>query len=300
MSGVLRTLYNHVNDKLGLSKLATAAAVAVPFATAAAPAQSAEYDLCIGFVVDASMSTQDYGFRGQMDGIADGLTHPDVLQKIREMHTGMRAFLVVFSNTAGPYSEIYRINNEAGAHAFADHLRQLPKPLNGNNNLMAGLRVAEAQFDQIAAEGDRCMRSVIDFSGDGEDVQSISGVTTDQLHGQVIHLAQNRGITINTLSFNDVHFNKYPNIHGYYREILTTPPRMGVMPGMHVPVPNTGKDDTAGLLRTNIAEWMRRKVVFEIAGIRAPDMPQLPGDDSPSRNAPTQYAALAPSRLEQQ
>lgn len=272
--GAIHALFNRIQN------FAKASAVAAPMAFAAAPAQAELYDLCIGFVVDASMSTQDYGFRGQMDGIADGLTSQDVLQKIREMDTGMLAFLVVFSNQAAPYSEIVRINDEASAHAFANHLRTLPKPYNGNNNLMAGLNVAEAQFDRIATQGDQCLRNVIDFSGDGEDVQSISGVTTDQIRAQVMHLAANKQITINGLSFHDVHFNKYPNIHGYYRDVIITPPGLGVMGGFGVQVPNTNPGDTPGLLRTNIAEWMRRKVVFEIS---------LNGE------APTQYAALSPA-----
>ncbi|NBX65457.1 MAG: DUF1194 domain-containing protein [Proteobacteria bacterium] len=241
---------------------------------------SKRHELCLTFIVDFSNSAMPHGVNGQLQGIKAGMMDHDVMREISNMSGGALVNFVAFSTQ-------YRLMSQAvlqtpkDIEAFANYIGAMERPVNGGNQLLRALELAESTHDALLKDGKSCARTVFDMSGDGADMS----FDHSKLREKVLQLAA-KGITVHGLSFFDVTMGKYrkPNgagwiagdlakfddIHAYYRDVIVTPPGAGVTPGMHFRIDNEINSATLSTtIVVAIKEMMRRKVILEIAGTPA-------------------------------
>ena len=238
------------------ARLTTAAAL-IAVVLIAAPrafttAMPERVDLELVLAVDVSESMDKGEARLQREGYIKAITDPRVIAAIRSGVFGRIAVAYVEWSAATqqrPVTGWMVIENAAGAAAFADALSRAPIGTGRWTSISGAIDFAVPMFEANRFEG---TRRVIDVSGDGNNN-----------HGRSVILARDaataRGITINGLPVihKRVNFNwpPMPYLDVYFRNcVIGGPGAVSVM-----------AEDMA-----DFAASVRRKLIYEIAGLPAP------------------------------
>ena len=150
-----------------------------------------DVDTALVVAVDASESVDDERFRLQMEGIAQALEDPEVLDVILGGSQGGILFaLVVWSDRSVIPIPWTRIGSKADALSIAAKVRKLPRTGGGFTCLARMLRnLSETLIPEARNDWSKYARIVVDVSGDGPDNcsnrPSIEGVRNQLVQADV-------------------------------------------------------------------------------------------------------------------
>src|SRR5438094_8406375 len=170
---------------------------------AAWPAPAAGIALVLAIDVSESVSTERYLL--QHEGIARAFETPLLVDAIAAVPGGIEALVLEWSDPDKIAITVgwTRINNRAGAAAFAASVRATQRTSNGLTAIGSALLAAAAAFDHLPEPAGH---RVIDISGDGMANFGVPPVTArDAL--------VSKGITINGLAI----LSEEPWLDEYYR-----------------------------------------------------------------------------------
>jgi uncharacterized protein DUF1194 len=200
------------------------------------PAQAAALALVLAVDVSESVSSERYLL--QHEGIARAFETPLLVDAITAVPGGIEALVLEWSDPDKIAITVgwTRINNRAGAAAFAASVRATQRTSNGLTAIGSALLAAAAAFDHLPEPAGH---RVIDISGDGMANFGVPPVTArDALVG--------KGITINGLAI----LSEEPWLDEYYRSNVVGGPAAFVLVAK-------GFD--------SFADAMLRKLVQEVA-----------------------------------
>ncbi len=232
--------------------VAVIAAAAVLFG--AGPGGAAELvDLALVIATDTSRSVDEVEARLQRDGVSAALTHPQVLEAIRSGYHGKIAIAYI-DWSSGPYTSVivpWRVvSDAASAQAYVRILNDTPITLGQRTSISEGLELAYKLMTDGTVEAPR---RVIDVSGDGPNN-----------HGRLVVEARDevvsKGITINGLPIINARDQFGP---GFFLKDLDNYYRGCVIGG-------AGAFIVVAKNFEDFAVAMRRKLIFEIAGLTPP------------------------------
>jgi hypothetical protein len=214
------------------------AAVAIGFAAVilTSPAQAAALALVLAIDVSESVSSERYLL--QHEGIARAFEAPLLVDAIGAVPGGIEALVLEWSDPDKIAITVgwTRINNRAGAAAFAASVRATQRTSNGLTAIGSALLAAAAAFEHLPEPAGH---RVIDISGDGMANFGVPPATArDTLVSQ--------GITINGLAI----LSEEPWLDEYYRSNVVGGPAAFVLVAK-------GFD--------SFADAMLRKLVQEVA-----------------------------------
>jgi hypothetical protein len=214
------------------------AAVAIAFAAVilTTPARAAAVALVLAIDVSESVSSERYLL--QHEGIARAFEAPLLVEAIGAAPGGIEALVLEWSDPDKIAITVgwTRINNRAGAAAFAASVRATQRTSNGLTAIGSALLAAAAAFEHLPEPAGH---RVIDISGDGMANFGVPPATArDTLVSQ--------GITINGLAI----LSEEPWLDEYYRSNVVGGPAAFVLVAK-------GFD--------SFADAMLRKLVQEVA-----------------------------------
>jgi hypothetical protein len=199
-------------------------------------AQAAALALVLAVDVSESVSSERYLL--QHEGIARAFETPLLVDAIAAVPGGIEALVLEWSDPDKIAITVgwTRINNRAGAAAFAASVRATQRTSNGLTAIGSALLAAAAAFDHVPEPAGH---RVIDISGDGMANFGVPPVTArDALVG--------KGITINGLAI----LSEEPWLDEYYRSNVVGGPAAFVAVAKNF---------------DSFAEAMLRKLVQEVA-----------------------------------
>jgi hypothetical protein len=200
------------------------------------PAQAAALALVLAVDVSESVSSERYLL--QHEGIARAFETPLLVDAIAAVPGGIEALVLEWSDPDKIAITVgwTRINNRAGAAAFAASVRATQRTSNGLTAIGSALLAAAAAFDHLPEPAGH---RVIDISGDGMANFGVPPVTArDAL--------VSKGITINGLAI----LSEEPWLDEYYRSNVVGGPAAFVAVAKNF---------------DSFAEAMLRKLVQEVA-----------------------------------
>ena len=200
------------------------------------PAQAAALALVLAVDVSESVSSERYLL--QHEGIARAFETPLLVDAIAAVPGGIEALVLEWSDPDKIAITVgwTRINNRAGAAAFAASVRATQRTSNGLTAIGSALLAAAAAFDHLPEPAGH---RVIDVSGDGMANFGVPPVTArDAL--------VSKGITINGLAI----LSEEPWLDEYYRSNVVGGPAAFVAVAKNF---------------DSFAEAMLRKLVQEVA-----------------------------------
>lgn len=215
---------------------------------AVGPAAAEKVDLELVLAVDVSGSMDMQELALQRDGYVAALAHPEVVNAIRGGYAGRIA--IIYVEWAGPGSQSIAVpwtavHDTASAEAFAAAVAAAPVARIRGTSISGSLAFTSGLFEGNGFEG---TRRVIDISGDGPNNM---GVPVEPVRDRVIA----QGIVINGLpllirpsmmaAYGDF------GLEEYYRDCVIGGPGAFVVAVQEI---------------RRMAEAVRRKLVFEIAG----------------------------------
>ena len=206
----------------------------------AGPAQAATLALVLAVDVSESVSSERYLL--QHEGIARAFETPLLVDAIAAVPGGIEALVLEWSDPDKIAITVgwTRINNRAGAAAFAASVRATQRTSNGLTAIGSALLAAAAAFDHLPEPAGH---RVIDVSGDGMANFGVPPVTArDAL--------VSKGITINGLAI----LSEEPWLDEYYRSNVVGGPAAFVAVAKNF---------------DSFAEAMLRKLVQEVASAPA-------------------------------
>jgi hypothetical protein len=203
-------------------------------------------DLKLVLATDVSGSIDNDELQLEREGTAEAFLDPAVLKAIQSGALGRIAVSMIDFSSPGLGKVVIDwriIGNQAGAAAFAEAVRDIPRTpgrrTSVSNALEMGSLMMEASAKDIVAT-----RRVIDVSGDG---LNNDGNPMREAHDKTIA----QGIVVNGLPIMDDNANGYyPNLDKYYAACVAGGP------GAFVIVVHSFKDFGAA---------MRRKLILEIS-----------------------------------
>jgi hypothetical protein len=204
--------------------------------TVTGPAQAAALALVLAVDVSESVSSERYLL--QHEGIARAFETPLLVDAIAAVPGGIEALVLEWSDPDKIAITVgwTRINNRAGAAAFAASVRATQRTSNGLTAIGSALLAAAAAFDHLPEPAGH---RVIDVSGDGMANFGVPPVTArDAL--------VSKGITINGLAI----LSEEPWLDEYYRSNVVGGPAAFVAVAKNF---------------DSFAEAMLRKLVQEVA-----------------------------------
>jgi Ca-activated chloride channel homolog len=176
--------------------------------TLATPARACETALLLAIDISGSIDAGEYLL--QMQGLADALQDPDIIEALVKDQVSLA--MVQWSGVGKQALTLgwQPMLSEAEVATFAARARALPRAFDASDTAVGdALRFAIAQFADVAA----CKRHVIDISGDGpENV----GFTVSQARAE----AEANGITINAIAIEDA--GRAAPITAFYRRWAIT------------------------------------------------------------------------------
>lgn len=211
-----------------------------------AVAQSApQVDLLLVLAMDASGSIDEGEFRLQRDGVAEALTHPEIVQLAMAGRARSIALaLVEWGSPGGAVTAVdwMRLHDAGSAEAIARAIRAAPRSLQSYNAIGDAITHATAL---IEAAPFRSEDRVIDVAGDGPDLRSL--VPAPQARDRAVE----RDITVNALAIEVAPVTRFglPLREHYARDVIGGD-------GAFVMVAET---------RTDFARAIRAKLAREIA-----------------------------------
>jgi hypothetical protein len=200
------------------------------------PARAAALALVLAVDVSESVSSERYML--QHEGIARAFETPLLIDAIAAVPGGIEALVLEWSDPDKIAITVgwTRINNRAGAAAFAASVRATQRTSNGLTAIGSALLAAAAAFDHLPEPAGH---RVIDISGDGMANFGVPPVTArDAL--------VSKGITINGLAI----LSEEPWLDEYYRSNVVGGPAAFVAVAKNF---------------DSFAEAMLRKLVQEVA-----------------------------------
>jgi Protein of unknown function (DUF1194) len=200
------------------------------------PAQAAAVALVLAVDVSESVSSERYLL--QHEGIARAFESPLLVDAIAAVPGGIEALVLEWSDPDKIAITVgwTRINNRAGAAAFAASVRATQRTSNGLTAIGSAMLAAAAAFDHLPEPAGH---RVIDISGDGMANFGVPPVTArDSLVA--------KGITINGLAI----LSEEPWLDEYYRSNVVGGPAAFVAVAKNF---------------DSFAEAMLRKLVQEVA-----------------------------------
>jgi Protein of unknown function (DUF1194) len=203
---------------------------------ATGPARAAALALVLAVDVSESVSSERYLL--QHEGIARAFETPLLIDAIAAVPGGIEALVLEWSDPDKIAITVgwTRINNRAGAAAFAASVRATQRTSNGLTAIGSALLAAAAAFDHLPEPAGH---RVIDISGDGMANFGVPPVTArDAL--------VSKGITINGLAI----LSEEPWLDEYYRSNVVGGPAAFVAVAKNF---------------DSFAEAMLRKLVQEVA-----------------------------------
>jgi hypothetical protein len=211
-------------------------AIALVSLVVTGPAQAAALALVLAVDVSESVSSERYLL--QHEGIARAFETPLLVDAIAAVPGGIEALVLEWSDPDKIAITVgwTRINNRAGAAAFAASVRATQRTSNGLTAIGSALLAAAAAFDHLPEPAGH---RVIDVSGDGMANFGVPPVTArDAL--------VSKGITINGLAI----LSEEPWLDEYYRSNVVGGPAAFVAVAKNF---------------DSFAEAMLRKLVQEVA-----------------------------------
>ena len=205
------------------------------------PARAATLALVLAIDVSESVSSERYLL--QHEGIARAFETPLLVDAIAAVPGGIEALVLEWSDPDKIAITVgwTRINNRAGAAAFAASVRATQRTSNGLTAIGSALLAAAAAFDHLPEPAGH---RVIDVSGDGMANFGVPPVTArDAL--------VSKGITINGLAI----LSEEPWLDEYYRSNVVGGPAAFVAVAKNF---------------DSFAEAMLRKLVQEVASAPPP------------------------------
>lgn len=213
-----------------------------PAAAQAAPA----VDLLLVLAMDASGSIDPDEFRLQREGLADSVSHPQVVAAIASKPLGRIAVAMVEWGSPGGAATVVdwtEVRDAASAQALAAALRDAPRSRQSYNAIGDAIAHSAAL---IAAAPFRAEDKVIDVAGDGPDMRSYLPAP------EARDAAVERGIVINGLAIEIAPVTRFGEPLGlhYERHVIGGPGAFVI----------SAQD------RRDFARAMRAKLIREIAG----------------------------------
>ncbi|QFU09837.1 hypothetical protein PARPLA_00600 [Rhodobacteraceae bacterium THAF1] len=148
-------------------------------------------DLELVLLADASGSIDAREIAFQLEGYAQAITDPQVLEAIARTAYGEIAVTYVeWATNQGVVVDWMRIRDAEDAERFAEALRNGPRSAYGSNAIGAALLEGLRMMDENEMVG---FRRVIDFSGDS--VRNYTGPSIEEARTRVVAA----GVTINAL-----------------------------------------------------------------------------------------------------
>jgi Protein of unknown function (DUF1194) len=225
--------------------LALGAGLAGPAAAQGPPRPQEDVDLQLVLAVDASGSVNQYRFELQRDGYAAAFRHPQVIKAITSGPNG--AIAVTVMQWTGPLQQVQvvpwtPIGGARAADAFAGAIAEAPRKLFGGGTSISGaIDTGVALLAQAPFKG---LRRVIDVSGDGANNR---GRPATQARDEAVAA----GIVINGLPIVAIE----PDLDQYYERNV---------------IGGAGSFMIAAQSYEHFADAVRRKLILEIAGRKAP------------------------------
>ncbi len=200
--------------------------IGILLCTGSAPVRAGEpVDVALALVTDVSRSIDDSEYELEKQGYAAAFTSDDVIAAIKGGAVGSVA--VTYIEFAGSYEvrtliDWTVIRDAAGAKAFVEQLKALPRSAYGRTAIGSGI---EAAIKSLATSGFEAQRNVIDVCGDGTNN---NGRDVEVVRDEAVAA----GITINGLAIiNDhpvswtfAHVQPPGGLANYYRENVTGGP----------------------------------------------------------------------------
>jgi hypothetical protein len=196
--------------------------------------------------VDSSGSISEQRLMMQIQGYLDALRHPLFIDAVRGGRHGRIALTFIEWTDARRQDQVVGwrlIEDETGAHAFAQAIHDALRPLPGWTSISAAI---DFSVGLLLNSGFSAERRVIDISGDGAN--NDGRPVTEARDAAVA-----AGVTVNGLPIVEVE----PELETYYRENVIGGPDAFV-----VVARDTG----------SFGEAVLRKLLVEVAGIKPPDM----------------------------
>jgi Protein of unknown function (DUF1194) len=205
-----------------------------------------EVDVALVLAVDSSGSISEQRLMMQIQGYLDALRHPLFIDAVRGGRHGRIALTFIEWTDARRQDQVVGwrlIEDETGAHAFAQAIHDALRPLPGWTSISAAI---DFSVGLLLNSGFSAERRVIDISGDGAN--NDGRPVTEARDAAVA-----AGVTVNGLPIVEVE----PELETYYRENVIGGPDAFV-----VVARDTG----------SFGEAVLRKLLVEVAGIKPPDM----------------------------
>lgn len=205
-----------------------------------------EVDVALVLAVDSSGSISEQRLMMQIQGYLDALRHPLFIDAVRGGRHGRIALTFIEWTDARRQDQVVDwrlIEDETGAHAFAQAIHDALRPLPGWTSISAAI---DFSVGLLLNSGFSAERRVIDISGDGAN--NDGRPVTEARDAAVA-----AGVTVNGLPIVEVE----PELETYYRENVIGGPDAFV-----VVARDTG----------SFGEAVLRKLLVEVAGIKPPDM----------------------------
>jgi hypothetical protein len=203
-------------------------------------------DVALVLAVDSSGSISEQRLMMQIQGYLDALRHPLFIDAVRGGRHGRIALTFIEWTDARRQDQVVGwrlIEDETGAHAFAQAIHDALRPLPGWTSISAAI---DFSVGLLLNSGFSAERRVIDISGDGAN--NDGRPVTEARDAAVA-----AGVTVNGLPIVEVE----PELETYYRENVIGGPDAFV-----VVARDTG----------SFGEAVLRKLLVEVAGIKPPDM----------------------------
>lgn len=201
-------------------------------------------DALLILAIDTSASVDTIEYWTQIDGIAEAINHPDVLELIEIGYYGAVAISVIewsgFDSikVSIPWT---RISNQKDADTLNDKILKLDRYiLSGKTSISGLLMYAKSHFENASF---RAERWVLDVAGDGKNND---GPTLDAARNVMAHY----GITVNGLAI----LTDFPELDQYFQDNLI------VGPSAFVEVANSYKEFPAAIRRKLIRELTAKPI----------------------------------------
>lgn len=202
--------------------------------------------------------------RLQIEGTADALSSPGVIDAVTRAENGIGLVCTQFSDSARQSVGFALLRSEADVLAYAALIREgkVMVPA-GGTSITRGLAVSGAIIVQVRRDLPYVFRrAVIDISGDGRQGPDEWYLN---LRGTVRELAVDHGIVVNGLAIQSP--GEATDMLGYYRREVDTPPGFEYSAeGAAWPVPLLPGRSWSANSPKDFVQSLERKLVYEISG----------------------------------
>lgn len=143
------------------------AALVAPFLPAPAQAQDAKCDIELVLAMDVSRSVSTREYQLQIGGLAQALSHPEVMEAVEFLPGGVMATVMIWGD-AGQQKQTIPWTHLTGPENMIAFAREVAETKRYFGFTLTGLGQAMIFADRLTETNPRkCRRRIIDISGDG-------------------------------------------------------------------------------------------------------------------------------------